>query len=885
MKSKYSILILLITITLIALSMNAAFAADMNTTSSGTVSGGVDVASSNPWNTTGNVSYTIPTTAKNITSAQAIVNVYSGSAQPTYGALANVSLNTGNGYKTIATENLTSTQGSADGQVYVINNHTTKVYSDYEMTYNITDQVITLQPGDTFSLGVTTSNIDNLAFDGRIKAITVIIAYNDGDNDIINYWINSGQQWSNETTNTTFATSGITGDIDSATLTDISLSSGVAKYELNGNILSDPTTTTGSYYAKNIWNVTSDLNKGQNTILSYTGATSSYSGKVSFKNILSLLTVSQYGDYNISATFKPEYASGEGAVYAGVNNTFKVNITNGNNTVNYVDVQLFADGKLVATKTVAINNSQSKIVTITDPTIRDITVNTTEKVNNSNVNYTIVLLKDNQTLNTTNNSYPLLYNGYLGKNYEYPASNMTTTRVYDINGDVSIYNQNSSTYMAAGKTTRSDVWNINLTNSKIVEALIYVSYNWDKTTNNAYPVWNSTFNNVTVTPIAYYKYASNLGTYGTLGYGVIVYNATSLINSGDNTLVLNKISNLTAVYPSTLVLIYNTTGSKDIKTVYINEGADLLSTSYNTLPRETSSISTFNVAGMVNKATWYVFAANDVAGRAQLIFNNETFNNVFNGSSSSVGVYTADVTSAMGSINVAVFNATGSTILATQQILVVNKTANNFSTVLTINNFTDAYGAAQNLTGKLTDEFGNVLVGQHVALNLTNPRNGLSKVYWVTTDTNGEFQLQINLWIGTYTATASYSGATIKNVTYTASKDVTASVVVTNASDNRTSTVLTVNNYNGVYGHPNNLTGMLTYSNGTPIVGQHIALNLTRLSSGASKVYWVTTDSNGEFQQMIELGVGDYTTSATFSGTGSLKPSSSGIATMVVTKA
>ena len=40
MKSKYSILILLITITLIALSMNAAFAADMNTTSSGTVSGG-----------------------------------------------------------------------------------------------------------------------------------------------------------------------------------------------------------------------------------------------------------------------------------------------------------------------------------------------------------------------------------------------------------------------------------------------------------------------------------------------------------------------------------------------------------------------------------------------------------------------------------------------------------------------------------------------------------------------------------------------------------------------------------------------------------------------------------------------------------------------------
>ena len=222
-----------------------------------------------------------------------------------------------------------------------------------------------------------------------------------------------------------------------------------------------------------------------------------------------------------------------------------------------------------------------------------------------------------------------------------------------------------------------------------------------------------------------------------------------------------------------------------------------------------------------------------------------------------------------GSSNLTIYNNTNKTV--------------NLSTVLTINNFTEVYGAGQNLTGKLTDEFGNVLVGQHIALNLTNPRNGLSKVYWVTTDTNGEFQLQINLWIGTYTATASYAGATIKNMTYAASKDVTANVVVTNATDNRTSTILKVNNYTAVYGTVGNLTGTL-FANGAVLVGQHIALNLTRLSSGASKIYYVTTDTEGAFQLAIELGAGKYTVASSYAGTAAYQPSSAS-GTIVITKA
>ena len=66
---------------------------------------------------------------------------------------------------------------------------------------------------------------------------------------------------------------------------------------------------------------------------------------------------------------------------------------------------------------------------------------------------------------------------------------------------------------------------------------------------------------------------------------------------------------------------------------------------------------------------------------------------------------------------------------------------------------------------KLTDLNGNPIIGQHIALNLTRLSNGLNKVYWVTTDTNGEYQLEINLGAGSYTADCSYAGTS----TYTSS--------------------------------------------------------------------------------------------------------------------
>ncbi|WP_413823899.1 carboxypeptidase-like regulatory domain-containing protein, partial [Methanobrevibacter sp. UBA337] len=72
--------------------------------------------------------------------------------------------------------------------------------------------------------------------------------------------------------------------------------------------------------------------------------------------------------------------------------------------------------------------------------------------------------------------------------------------------------------------------------------------------------------------------------------------------------------------------------------------------------------------------------------------------------------------------------------------------------------FNETYGAGQNFTGKLLDANNRPLIGQHVALKLTRLSDGASKVYWATTDTDGAYQLQINLYAGEYTAHCSYDG-------------------------------------------------------------------------------------------------------------------------------
>lgn len=203
----------------------------------------------------------------------------------------------------------------------------------------------------------------------------------------------------------------------------------------------------------------------------------------------------------------------------------------------------------------------------------------------------------------------------------------------------------------------------------------------------------------------------------------------------------------------------------------------------------------------------------------------------------------------------------------------------NFDVVtLTAIDFTEIYGQGQNFTGKLTDVNGNPIIGQHIALNLTRLNNGQSKVYWVTTDINGEWQLQINLATNKYTGWASFAGSN----NYSAATSKIANIIVTDGSDNRTPTVLTVNNYKGISSNPGNLTGKLTTYTGTALFENFITLTLTRVKDGASKQYMITTDDNGEFQLPITLGPGNYTVQCSYAGITNYAPSSASATVNIV---
>ena len=269
-------------------SLSAVSADDLQTTDSGQVSGDVDVVTVNPWNTTGELTYEIPTDAKTIVSADVFVNVYGGSAKNTYGANANVTLVTADGEQLLGSEELWIVQGTSDGTVYPVNDHTDKCYSDYQIHYDIKDLISGLN-GSSIAVKVDTFAMDGKTFDGRIKLIALVLAYDDGDSDVINYWVDFAQKWTKTNVTTTFETENAAKG--TATLTNVALSSADGSFRVNNELIGDPDNhSSGNYYQYSVWNdISSKMVSGQSTeLMAVNVGTSTYA---SLKNVLSVLKI------------------------------------------------------------------------------------------------------------------------------------------------------------------------------------------------------------------------------------------------------------------------------------------------------------------------------------------------------------------------------------------------------------------------------------------------------------------------------------------------------------------------------------------------------------------------------------------------------------------
>jgi PKD repeat protein len=215
----------------------------LTTVKTGTVTGDlyIDATPAPDWGSKNVVkTFTLPSAAVgNITWARLYVSAYAGHMQSDYAfSITNKLDGNGDGtYETtLGTEtghaafnyvgqdgcnDNTALGGTACDPFKMINDHENRVTSDYLMWYNVTNLI----GSPTVNVNVDTTG----SFDGRIKLITLVVAYNDPSSTTeTTYWVNQGHDVCSYYTEdnlgeaavgtTTFDTTGLSG-ITSATLT------------------------------------------------------------------------------------------------------------------------------------------------------------------------------------------------------------------------------------------------------------------------------------------------------------------------------------------------------------------------------------------------------------------------------------------------------------------------------------------------------------------------------------------------------------------------------------------------------------------------------------------------------------------------------------------
>ena len=174
-------------------------------------------------------------------------------------------------YETLGTETL-ATAGDNTANVYPVNDHVNRQYSDYLLWYDVTDLIGSQNPKAEVVSTPVASN-----FDGRIKELVLVVAYNDGDGDEVHYWVNDGHDWQAKDASgatSTFATGGLAAGWTDATLQNVMLSSKDARYTFNGADYTGADSTIS--FGTNTWDVKNSLTAGSDSSFTYVPNGGSY---------------------------------------------------------------------------------------------------------------------------------------------------------------------------------------------------------------------------------------------------------------------------------------------------------------------------------------------------------------------------------------------------------------------------------------------------------------------------------------------------------------------------------------------------------------------------------------------------------------------------------
>jgi hypothetical protein len=226
--------------------------------------------------------YSLPSYSK-IKWARLYVAVYCGHMQNNYEHRATVKFNGGSGMQTLGVEELRKSYSfpanGGDGPVWV-NDHCNRVTSDYWMWYDVTNLITGSNP----VAEVKTEQPEGYTgtFDGRIKLVTLVVAYDDGDGDEVYYWVNQGHDVHSYYTEedlgatymgeTLFSTEDLPEDDErefAAEFSAIYIASQVGEFSFNTEPL-DANEPQGAYSGYQTWDVSDLLEPGTTSTLTYT---------------------------------------------------------------------------------------------------------------------------------------------------------------------------------------------------------------------------------------------------------------------------------------------------------------------------------------------------------------------------------------------------------------------------------------------------------------------------------------------------------------------------------------------------------------------------------------------------------------------------------------
>lgn len=503
-------------------------------------------------------------TIKDVQNARLYTMVYVQSTNNRYGAIVNISLDGDNdgSYETVLENNrVLQIASSTDGTVYTVNENITRVYSDYLLSYDIAKYI----HADTLNVKVQTySGMDMGVADAKIKCVGLLAAYNvDSSNERYTYWFNTGHSWTNEKSETTFATTGKSVP-ETATLIQVATSSSKSDVYING-IYFDPAQPSG-YFSESVWDVLDIYDEESDTVLENEATGGLYGN--TFKTISAALVFTDTEAITIPdvKVDKVKVSSNGGDALVYVTNNIQATLSNEGSQVNNAKLTLNI-GEF----------SQSADINNLDSNPQTFTFNyTTDEKNN----YELSLVLDylNGTVDTIyTDNLNVKYNGYMGKSFT-GGENFTTKREYEGFNTlviIPVHDYQSADWEKVTSTINASKYGLD-DFDKFVEILYYQPYNWDY--GYVMNTYQLSINDLELYPIAQYNDTKGFGNQWDFPSGLLVYNITDYFKAGENNVfnITRLGSDKLALYTGYIVAVYENATQPSI--IKITEETDLLNT-------------------------------------------------------------------------------------------------------------------------------------------------------------------------------------------------------------------------------------------------------------------------------------------------------------------